>query len=210
MGFLPPVFPVIIHNGDRPWMAPIRLRELIGLPEDSHLWKFQPDGQCFLLDEVRYRPEELDERNSLSSLLVRIGHCVTPEELPELARKVIAWMKKHPEFEELQQSISDLFMYSLTALGVKPQTYPTAHFNLEEVPTMLQTRIEHWKKERKKEWRQEGVHEGGVRSLLLLIGERFGPAPEWAKTKLASADLQTLERWTKRILVADSLDAVFQ
>ncbi|MBF0610436.1 MAG: hypothetical protein G8345_01285 [Magnetococcales bacterium] len=85
-----------------------------------------------------------------------------------------------------------------------------SNFNLEEVPTMLQTRIEHWKKERKKEWRQEGVHEGGVLTLLRLMGRKFGTVPDWAKAKLASADPETLGKWTGRILDADSLDAAFQ
>ena len=49
-GPLPAIFPAVIYNGEHPWLAPVRLRDLIGLPEGSPLWKFQPDGQFFLID----------------------------------------------------------------------------------------------------------------------------------------------------------------
>jgi len=60
-GHLPPVFPVVIYNGDPPWLKPVCLRDLIGLPEGSPLWNFQPSGRFFLIDEGRYSPEELKQ-----------------------------------------------------------------------------------------------------------------------------------------------------
>ncbi|MEO5331310.1 MAG: Rpn family recombination-promoting nuclease/putative transposase [Magnetococcus sp. YQC-5] len=220
-GKLPPVFPVVIYNGDPPWLAPVRLHDLIGLPEDSSLWPFQPDGHYFLVDEGRFSPEDLDQRNAFSALLFRTGHCLTPEELPELANKLIAWMKKHPEFEELRQTVTDLFWMTLSKLGVKTQTSQTIHFDLDEVPTMLETRISNWKKEKKREWFQEGKEagkeagekagekKGMAKMLIRLLQRRFGPVPSWANEKIAQADLSTLDSWSLNIFDAKHLDEVF-
>lgn len=58
-GPLPPLLPVVLHNGDTPWLTQVRLRDLINLPDDSPLWNYQPDGRFFLIDECRFLPEDL-------------------------------------------------------------------------------------------------------------------------------------------------------
>ncbi|MCC7064054.1 MAG: DUF4351 domain-containing protein [Planctomycetes bacterium] len=46
-------------------------------------------------------------------------------------------------------------------------------------------------------------------TLCRLLTKRFGPpSPELAQ-RIATADLEALDRWTERILDADSLLAVF-
>ncbi|MBF0611944.1 MAG: Rpn family recombination-promoting nuclease/putative transposase [Magnetococcales bacterium] len=64
--------------------------------------------------------------------------------------------------------------------------------------------------EGQQEGKLEGLREGEARTLLRLIERKFGPAPDWAKVKLASADLEALEHWTEKILDAASLESVFQ
>ncbi|MBF0462060.1 MAG: Rpn family recombination-promoting nuclease/putative transposase [Magnetococcales bacterium] len=212
-GKLPPVFPVVIYNGDPPWLVPVRLHDLIGLPDDSPLWDFQPDGRFFLLDEGRFSPEELDQKDALSALLFRTGHCLTPEELPELAKKLFTWMKKHPDFEELRLSVADLLLQTLTTLGVKSPISQLLPIDLEDVPAMLQTRIDHWKKEKKREWFQEGKQAGEQKGeatmLTRQLRHRFGTVPDWASEKIAKADSPSLEEWGRRILDAPTLDSVF-
>ena len=55
-GRLPPVLPIVIYNGDPRWLMPLNLREVIGLPEDSPLWRWQPEMRYHLdvktIDEV--------------------------------------------------------------------------------------------------------------------------------------------------------------
>ena len=81
---------------------------------------------------------------------------------------------------------------------------------------MLATRAETWKQQWLLEGRQEGRQEGeqmgrraGEAALLLrLLERRFGPLPDWAKDRIASADTVALEEWGFRVLDAGSLDAV--
>jgi hypothetical protein len=56
-----------------------------------------------------------------------------------------------------------------------------------------------------------GVIKGEAKVLLLLLHERFGPAlPDWVSAKLNTADEEALNRWTIRILKANTLEEVFQ
>ncbi len=57
--------------------------------------------------------------------------------------------------------------------------------------------------------RQEGEKNGEVKSLIRLLQRRFGTVPDWAKEKIAKAELPTLEDWSLRIFEAHSLDDVF-
>ena len=98
---LPPIFPVVIYNGERPWLAPVRLRDLIGLPEGSPLWKFQPDGQFFLIDQGRLPPELLEQMEAVSALLFRIDQCKDPEKLSGLAEDLFQMITRRPEFEKV-------------------------------------------------------------------------------------------------------------
>jgi hypothetical protein len=56
------------------------------------------------------------------------------------------------------------------------------------------------------EWgRQEGQRE----LLEQLLAARFGRLPEWVVGKVAAAEPARLEGWARRVLTAESLEAVF-
>jgi predicted transposase YdaD len=58
-GRLPPVFPLVIYNGDTNWTTPASLHALIGLPEGSPLWRWQPDMRYDILDEGAFAEADL-------------------------------------------------------------------------------------------------------------------------------------------------------
>ena len=63
------------------------------------------------------------------------------------------------------------------------------------------------------QWEQQamekGIVKGEARPLTQLLTWRFGPLPDWVETKLAQAEPALLEAWAKRVLDAQTLDAVF-
>ena len=85
---------------------------------------------------------------------------------------------------------------------------------------MLATRAEAWKQQ----WLQEGRLEGEQRGrqegeqmgrrageaaiLFRQLERRFGPLPDWARDRIATADTAALEAWGLRVLDAGSLDEV--
>ena len=65
-------------------------------------------------------------------------------------------------------------------------------------------------REGRQEGRQEGRLEGEVEFFLRLLERKFGPADEITQTRIKSADSQTLLRWGERILVAQTIEEVFE
>jgi Putative transposase, YhgA-like len=61
-GRLPPVLPVVLYNGDRRWAAPLALNELVGLPENSPLWRWQLHMRNQIVDEGAFGDEDLAGR----------------------------------------------------------------------------------------------------------------------------------------------------
>ena len=57
--------------------------------------------------------------------------------------------------------------------------------------------------------RQEGRQEGGLDLLRRQLEARFGTIPPRYQERLASADSDTLLRWSERILTAQTIDEVF-
>ena len=67
----PPVLPVVIHNGESPWRAPVRVAELIALPRvpaqvRRDLRALQPSQRLHVVDFPRYRQEDLVPGNVVS------------------------------------------------------------------------------------------------------------------------------------------------
>ncbi|MEO5329719.1 MAG: DUF4351 domain-containing protein [Magnetococcus sp. THC-1_WYH] len=55
----------------------------------------------------------------------------------------------------------------------------------------------------------ESEQKGEANILTRLLQRRFGTVPEWAKEKIAKAELPSIEEWSLRIFDAQSLDDVF-
>ncbi|CAK0746320.1 transposase [uncultured Gammaproteobacteria bacterium] len=203
-GLLPPIFPVVLYNGAQPWPAPVRLRDLIGLPEGSSLWKFQPDGQFFLIDQGRLPPDLLEQMEAVSALLFRIDQCKDPEILPRLAEELFQMITRHPEFEKVARVLIDMLWYAMVTLTGESAARENFPKNLMEVQIMLQENMKAWRAKQQQEWFQTG--EASV--LTRQLQRRFGNLPAWANEKIARADPASLEEWTLRILDAPTLESV--
>ncbi len=73
-GLLPPIFPLLLYNGDKPWKAATDLSSLIALPPNTPLWSYQPGMRYYLIDESRY-PE--GKPGSLSGFVMRLENART-------------------------------------------------------------------------------------------------------------------------------------
>ena len=57
--------------------------------------------------------------------------------------------------------------------------------------------------------RAEGRDDGQREIVLRLLARRFGSLPREAEERVATAEMDELERWAMRLLDAHSLDEVF-
>ena len=203
-GRLPPVLPVVLYNGDRRWAAPLALNELVGLPENSPLWRWQPHMRYHMVDEGAFGDEDLAERETLPALLFRLESFPDPEQIVGLADAVVAWFVRHPGFEGLRAIFAEM-LGSLMGPLAPGVAVPK---ELLEVRDMLATRAETWKQQWLQEGRQEGRQEGEAALLVRLLSRRFGALPDWAKDRVATGDTVALEEWGLRVLDASSLEDV--
>ena len=66
-----------------------------------------------------------------------------------------------------------------------------------------------WLEQGRQEGRQEGRRLGKAEVLKALASQRFGELPLWAVERIDRADVDTLDRWSRRLLDAGRLEDVF-
>jgi hypothetical protein len=223
-GKLPPILPIVLYNGDPRWRAAVDLTELIGLPADSALWRWQPALRYHVIDEGAFGAGDLAEREGLPALLFRLENTTAPDHLVEVADAILAWFRRHPGFRAARSVLAELLRTAVTPMGPGVQV-PEA---MREVRNMLQTRVEQWieqwkqeglaaglregllegRREGLREGRLEGRLEGEAAFLLRLLARRFGTLPDWATDRIRAADSVTLEEWSLRVLDAATLEEV--
>jgi hypothetical protein len=214
-GHLPPVFPVVIYNGNSRWTMPLDLTPLIDLPAASPLWRWQPATRYHIVDEGAFTEEDLARRDTLAALLFRLENARQPDRIVALVDAVIDWFRRHAGFEALMPMFATLAGRAVeVAEGAAPSVLVSE--NLLEVRTMLASRAAEWKQQWRQEGREEGREEGRQESrreweaayLTRLLERRFGVLPDAAKDRVAAADLPTLELWGTRLFGAASIDDI--
>jgi len=211
-GRLPPILPIVLYNGDPRWRAPVKLRDLVGLPEASPMWQWQPNLRYHLIDEGAFSAADLEGRDGLPALLFRLENTSDPEELVVLAEAVRVWLARHPGFQAAQTVFVELLGAAMAPLGPGVRVPE----ELLEVRNMLATRVEEWKKQLLLEGEQRGEQRGEERGrlrgeaalLLRQLERRFGVLPGWARDRVLAADTVMMEEWGLRVLDAASLEEV--
>lgn len=211
---LPPVFPVVIHNGAIPWKAPLELEELVATAPDS-LARYSPRMRYFLLDESRQDTQGPAAAGNFVADLIDLECGASPDAVLQ----VIARLKARLSPAE-NRTIADAFKVWIEAVLFKRffSEEDIPHLDtFEEVTTVLAERVDQWREEIQAKALQQGLErgiergrlEGEVRLLTKLLERRFGPLSEAQRAQLDAADEATLEAWTEQVLTVQSLDELF-
>ena len=171
---LPPVVPIVIYNGDKPWTAPTELDVLIAPGPDS-LTAYRPQARYLLIAEHAYADADLAGMHNLAAALFRLENSRTPATVRDVLQALIDWLAE-PGMSELRRT----FVIWLREAFLRSRL-PNTHFpevnELDEVQSMLSERIVDWTKQWKEEGLQEGRQEGVHSQRRLLLGQlqrRFG------------------------------------
>ena len=231
---LPPVFPLVLYNGVRPWNAERELEQLIE-PVPASLGAYRPRLRYFLMDEGRVSEESLQQSDNTIASLVQIERALDPTQLAPLIEK-LANQLKAPQNTELRRAfavwINRIVLRRFNPKGDLPETQ-----DLPEVQHMIGERIDIWKEQLieqgmlagkiegmqqgmqqgKLEGKLEGVHEGmqqgkleGQAELLRrVLIRRFGILPAAVETQISAASLEQIESWFDQSMDAPSLGVVF-
>jgi hypothetical protein len=159
---LPPVLPVVIYNGRRPWTAPVDVAELIASGRGAALARYQPSQRYFLLDEGRVGGADLPSGN-LVSALIALETNRDRARAPALLGVLIELLRKQDD-EDLTAAFTEWVAHLLlprrfggSVTGPLPR--------LEEVRAMLAETVQEWTAEWVEQGREQG-REQGQRELL--------------------------------------------
>jgi predicted transposase/invertase (TIGR01784 family) len=176
--------------------------------DSGTLAPYEPLLNCGLLHRV-YLADLLDDpAPGFGTRLARLV-VMEPAIMVAEARALLA----EPGPEDLRANTLDLIETILV--------YKFPKLSRDEIRTMLHLPQTELKKTRfyqevfheghqegREEGREEGRQQGEARVLLRLITRKFGPPSEAVREQIATADPETLLRWSERILIAQTLDEV--
>ena len=166
---LPPVLPVLVYTGDRPWRPP-GLRQLaMSVPAGLRRW--QPDLEMLPLDAATLTAEDA-EINPMAALL-RLQRCRRQAELPGLSAALFGALRRDGRLA-LAERLSDALLRMLAARFGGDETGAEHTEELRralrhmEEPRMLAETVTQWRQEALDEGRRQGMSEG------VLEGRRQG------------------------------------
>ena len=160
-GALPPVLPIVIYNGRRPWTAALDVSELVS-SGGPVLSRYQPSQRYFLLDGGRVGNADLPRDNLVSTLIAleksrdRIRVSALLGELIELLRE-----RGDAELEKAFRAWVAQVLLPRRFRGVPAESLP----RLEEVRTMLEETVREWTAEWVAEGREQGLEQGRAEGL---------------------------------------------
>ncbi len=199
---LPPVFPVVLYNGEQRWTAATELKDLIvTLP--GGLEHYLPALKYLILDEGAYDPQTLTPLKNLVAAIFRLENSRSYEDIIEVISNLIEWLST-PEQTRLRRSFSIWINRVLQPPGQSAQ--PKSNLNdLVEIKTMIAQRIPQWIQEGE----QRGEARGEAKTLLKQLDLKFGELPAWVEQRVHTADKKQLDIWVERILTEDTLEKIF-
>ncbi len=166
-GKLPPVFPLVLYNGDRPWNAPRSTSELISSNEIPA--KYLPHFQYALIDEKRIPDEKIHKLHNLISAVICAEKYGRPGEWEAQIPQIIEFLRDEPgpEITIFRRWIALLFGEGMNESEYNQITAP------EEVQKMLATLAEDLKAEGRQEGEKLGMQKGWEE------GEKLGMQKGW-------------------------------
>jgi len=226
-GRLPPVFPLVLYNGIRPWQGSEQLTDVIE-PAPGELQGYQPSLRYLLLDESHY-PDALDSahQGNLAAALIHLENSRAPEQLRSGIRLLLHWLHA-PEQAGLRRAFTGWLGHVLLPGKLKGVDFPRLN-ELEEVDAMLAERVQEWTREweqrgmlrgleqgleqgreqGREEGREQGRKEGEAALMKKQLARRFGPLSPQIEQRLGQANAEQLLDWGERILSAETIDQVF-
>jgi predicted transposase YdaD len=117
-GPYPPVFPLVIYNGQARWTAKTNIADQIE-PVPSFLKVYQPSLNYFLVDEGRYSDEELASIANPVSSIINIEQAKTLEDYQKAFYRAGQIIRAHPHKERIDDILTQWFKRTLHKRGVE-------------------------------------------------------------------------------------------
>ncbi|MEN9865815.1 MAG: hypothetical protein RL748_1405 [Pseudomonadota bacterium] len=220
-GNLPPVFPMVLYNGQARWWAKRDVSELIdNLPQG--LASYVPQMRYFLLEiGVVDESSQLLVKNLVAALM-RLEKSREPGAMLAALSDLVVWLKA-PARQRLRRAFTVWVNRVLLPARLPGVALPRAS-SILEVETMLAERVIEWtqqwaaeglekglekgRQEGREEGRQEGLQNALAQILQAQLELRFGPLPDWALARLKESSVDERQRWCLRVVTQSSLQEI--
>jgi len=205
-GKLPPVLPVVLYHGRKPWRASTDLKKLM-LPPPEGLERFQPSQHYLLIDQ--HRNVGGDGRSNVLAILFRLMRARTDQQM----REAISVFAQRMESPDMLRARDSLTRWVQTVLQ---DEFCETDISLEEGPIMLFDQrfkkyedlleyeaIERGRARGKEEGRQEGRQEGARLALQgvvrSLVSDSQGMLSVDLSERILAAGEDELRGWIKSL-----------
>ena len=159
---LPPVLPVVLYNGRRPWTAPVEMTDLVAVGRDV-LAPYQPSQRYYLLDGARMADADLPADN-LVSALISLEKTRDARRLGEALRALGDLLRAQGD-EHLTQAFVTWLRQGLRFAGRQPAGEGDPLAQLQETQTMLEENVREWTRELLEQGRAQGIEQGRAQGI---------------------------------------------
>ena len=166
---LPPVLPIVLYNGERPWSPALSMESLVEASPRG-LERYVPRFDYLLIDEKRFSLSDVEE-NNLVGALVALEQSVTPEKIQAVVDRLVNFLKA-PRQRSLRRAFA-VWLNRVVLPARGPKEDPVNCEDLGEVQSMLQQRVKRWVKD----WEAAGIEKGKAEAFK-----------EFARRLLAAGD----------------------
>lgn len=194
---LPPVLPIALYNGSRPWRAAPDIRDAI--PSVPGLaGRFTPQMPYLLIDQNACEAGTLNRPGNLAAALVRLERAKHPAQLASIAAELNQALRRRPALKRLFGRWIRMAFARYPGYDADTSVLDV----LQEQEIMLSERVAQWAREYKQE--------GQADLLIQLLNRRFGPQPDPILKRIRKANTRQLETWSLNILDATDIADVFR
>ncbi len=158
---LPPVLPVVIYNGRRPWTAPVEMTDLVAAGGDL-LAPYQPSQRYYLLDGARVSHAELPAGN-LVAAFIGLEKTRDAPHLRQALNALIDLLQAQGD-DHLTQAFVTWLRQGLRVAGRLAADEGDPLAQLRETQTMLEENVREWTRE----WLERGIEQGRHEERALL------------------------------------------
>ena len=200
---LPPIVPVVVYHGEANWTVAGGLSEMIAAddPELAIL-----PGARYILRNLRTINTDALSRN----VHLRAGFVAMRKEPPPFVLAEIA--KNLPEGGDLRRQALEYVVrvYDLDLDDLRTILRNAGYNEMEAtVGTIAETLLEQGEERGLAKGEALGLSKGKAETFLSQARIKFGAVPSDRAAEVRSADTATLDRWLAALVVADTLDQVF-
>jgi hypothetical protein len=178
-GRLPPVLPIVLYNGYRPWGAAVDVADLVE-PLPGGLERYRPSLRYCLVDELRLAESELPSVRNLAAAVFRLEQGRSVSEFRDVLSTLAVWLHE-PGNEKLRQAFATWLTRVL--LPARLAGKRLTEDEIKEVRSMLTPEEEEFGIDWTREVRKQGL-QALRRVILAQLTQRFGLPSEDLRRRL--------------------------